>query len=101
MEKILDRFAPDSHNLRGLQVSVQQMKAKVEIFKRRKICKDVEYDKLRVQLQDVENSVMQLFGMNTELTENVEGHPLTSNVIVAARDIKDPICLAEIGHEEK
>ncbi|GMH28578.1 hypothetical protein Nepgr_030421 [Nepenthes gracilis] len=66
-----------------VSMKVQQMKAKLEIFKRRKIGKDVDYDKLREQLQDVENFVMQLFGMNTELTENIEGHPSTLDAIAS------------------
>ncbi|GMH30390.1 hypothetical protein Nepgr_032233 [Nepenthes gracilis] len=83
MEKILDSFVPDAQNLMGLQVSMQQMKAKLEIFNRRKIGKDVDYNKLRKELQDIENSVMQLFGINTELTKTVEGHLLTLAVIAS------------------
>ncbi|GMH30388.1 hypothetical protein Nepgr_032231 [Nepenthes gracilis] len=94
MEKILDSFVPDAQNLMGLQVSMQQMKAKLEIFNRRKIGKDVDYNKLRKQLQHIENSVMQLFGINTELTKNVEGHLLTLAVIASPE-------LDEIGKVQK
>ncbi|GMH06972.1 hypothetical protein Nepgr_008812 [Nepenthes gracilis] len=80
IENILDRFAPDTQDLMGLQVLVEQVRTKLETFKKRKIGNDVEYDKLRDQLHDVENSVVQLLGINTELIKTVENRHSTSNI---------------------
>ncbi|GMH27583.1 hypothetical protein Nepgr_029426 [Nepenthes gracilis] len=83
LANILDRFALDAQGLMSLQVLVQQMRTELETFKKRKIGKDVEYDKLQDQLQDVENSVMQLLSINTKLIETTENHPLTIDVITS------------------
>ncbi|GMH27050.1 hypothetical protein Nepgr_028893 [Nepenthes gracilis] len=47
VENILDRFVLDTQDLIGLQVSVEQVRTKLETFKKRKIGNNVEYDKLR------------------------------------------------------
>ncbi|GMH28582.1 hypothetical protein Nepgr_030425 [Nepenthes gracilis] len=80
MENILNKFAPDALNLMGLKDSMQELRAKLETIKKRKIVKDVEHDKLRDRLQDVENSVTHLLGLYTEPRKTTEDRPISDDV---------------------
>lgn len=79
-KKALERLSSDAQKLIGLQVSVQEMKSKMEPKKRRKKGDDVEYDTFRGQLLDIENSVIHLMDINAELIRSIEESSMTSEV---------------------
>ncbi|GMH28580.1 hypothetical protein Nepgr_030423 [Nepenthes gracilis] len=54
---------------------MQELRAKLETIKKRKIVKDVKHDKLRDWLQDVENSMTQLLGLYIEPRKTIEDSP--------------------------
>ncbi|GMH28585.1 hypothetical protein Nepgr_030428 [Nepenthes gracilis] len=80
----MDKREVSNEESNGLKDSVQELRAKLETIKKRKIVKDVEHGKLRDQLQDVENSVTQLSSLYTEPRKTTEDrHPPTSNAITS------------------
>ncbi|KAK9671909.1 hypothetical protein RND81_12G063300 [Saponaria officinalis] len=74
----LERLSSDTRKLTSLQVSVQELKRKMEPSKRRKKYEDPEYESLRGQLHNVENSLVHLMEMNTELIKTAEQSLMTS-----------------------
>ncbi|GAB4851048.1 hypothetical protein Ancab_030346 [Ancistrocladus abbreviatus] len=89
---VLERLASDAQKLIGLQISVQELRTKMEANKKKKSTKDVEYGRLRDQLNDVENSLLQLMDMNTELLKTVGDCPSTSDVMSSkVFDEGDPV----------
>ncbi|GMH19993.1 hypothetical protein Nepgr_021834 [Nepenthes gracilis] len=83
-KNIIERLASDAQKLMDLQILVQELRMKMDTIKKRKSSTDVEYDKLRSQLQDFENSVMQLLDTNTEMLKTIEDRHLTSNAEASA-----------------
>ncbi|GAB2294752.1 hypothetical protein Dimus_028947 [Dionaea muscipula] len=81
MKNILERLASDANKLMELQVSVQELRKKMETNKRSS--RDIEFRGLRDQLLDVENSVIQLVDTNTELMKSVEDRPSTSDTVAS------------------
>lgn len=71
-KSILERLASDAQKLASLQMSVQELKRRIETNKKSKATKDFEYKRLKGQLQDAENSVLQLVDMNTEVTKTIK-----------------------------
>lgn len=80
-KNVLEKLASDAEKLISLQVSVQELRTKVEPKKRKKGEK-AEYDTFRGQLQDMENSIVQLIGMNAELIRGIEESSITSELRV-------------------
>jgi len=74
---VQERLTSDAQKLLSLQIAVQELRRKMEPTKRRRQAEGVEYDAFRGQLQAVENSVVQLMDMNTELTRTFEESSLT------------------------
>ena len=74
---VLERLTSDAQKLLNLQISVQDLRRKIEPTKRRRKAEDVEYDTFRGQLQAVENSMVQLMDMNTELMKTFDESSLT------------------------
>ncbi|CAO2838443.1 unnamed protein product [Amaranthus hypochondriacus] len=77
---VLERLASDAQKLITLQVSIQELKRKMEPEKRRKKGKDVEYDNFRGQLHDAENSLVELMDINAELIRAIEESHMPSAV---------------------
>ncbi|KAF8394374.1 hypothetical protein HHK36_020582 [Tetracentron sinense] len=77
--KILDRLVSDAQKLTNLQITVQDLKRKVEISENSKRAKGIEYDTVKGQLQEVEAVIMQLADTNGKLMKNVEESPLSSD----------------------
>ncbi|KAK2647078.1 hypothetical protein Ddye_022273 [Dipteronia dyeriana] len=71
-KKILERLASDAQKLTSLQTSVQDLKNKLETSKRSKKSNDPEYERIRGQLCDVEEAVLQLADSNLKLTRDTE-----------------------------
>ncbi|KAH8500311.1 hypothetical protein H0E87_015533 [Populus deltoides] len=73
--KILERLASDAHKLISLQITMQDLKKKIELRKRGKRAKDLEFERVKRQLQEVEEAVLQLVETNDQLTKDVEESP--------------------------
>ncbi|GAB2266053.1 hypothetical protein Dimus_001083 [Dionaea muscipula] len=81
MKNILERLASDANKLMGLQFAVQELRNKMKTKRRRS--KDGEYDSLRDQLLEVENSVIQQVDTNTELMKSIEDRPSISDIMAS------------------
>ncbi|XP_050372299.1 protein NETWORKED 1A-like [Argentina anserina] len=71
-ENILERLASDAQKLTILQTSVQDLHKKVESNKKSKKINSAEYEKVKRQLHEVEDAVVQLVDANDHLKKNVE-----------------------------
>ncbi|KZV22529.1 centromere-associated protein E-like [Dorcoceras hygrometricum] len=71
--KILARLDADIQKLANLQITVQDLKRKLEVTEKGKRGKDViECESLRGQLEEADTTIMKLFDLNARLTKNVE-----------------------------
>lgn len=70
-EKILERLASDAEKLVGLQRAVQGLKKEVEMKKRRKKANGIEYDRIKGQLQEAEEAIVQLADVNDQLAKDI------------------------------
>lgn len=70
--KILDRLASDANKLTNLHTTVQNLKRKLEGSKKSRKAKDVDLDTVKEQLQEVQETVVQLVDLNCQLMRNVE-----------------------------
>lgn len=71
-KKILERLASDSQKLANLQITVQDLKKKVEITEKSKKGNGIEYGTVKEQLEEAEEAVLQLFETNSKLMKNAE-----------------------------
>uniref|UniRef100_A0A7N0TUW7 NAB domain-containing protein n=1 Tax=Kalanchoe fedtschenkoi TaxID=63787 RepID=A0A7N0TUW7_KALFE len=77
--KILERLQFDAQKLANLQKSVQDLRSKVEIAEKSKKTKGViEYDTVKEQLEEAEEAIEKLFGINEKLTRTVEDDSVSS-----------------------
>ncbi|XP_021281460.1 protein NETWORKED 1D-like [Herrania umbratica] len=70
--KILERLDSDAQKLANLQITVQDLKRKVEITETGKKGKGIEYGTVREQLEEAEEAIMKLFDVNRKLMTHVE-----------------------------
>ncbi|CAK9136186.1 unnamed protein product [Ilex paraguariensis] len=71
--KVLERLNSDVQKLTNLQISVQDLKRKLEITEKSKKGKAiVEYDTLKGQLEEAEKTILELFDINGKLMNNIE-----------------------------
>ncbi|XP_011026123.1 PREDICTED: early endosome antigen 1-like [Populus euphratica] len=77
--KILERLDSDAQKLTNLQITVQDLKSKVEITEKSKKGKGIEYDNVKEQLEESEEAIMKLFEVNRKLMKTVEDEPLYSD----------------------
>lgn len=70
--RILERLTSDADKLVGIQVSVDNMRRRLETTKRSRKSKNVDFDTVKEQLQEVEESVGQLVNLNSQLVENAK-----------------------------
>lgn len=73
--KILERLASDAQKLSTLQRTLLDLKRKLETNKRSNKENCIEYETVKKQLHEVEESVMQLVDINDQLTKDVEESP--------------------------
>ncbi|KAJ6431477.1 hypothetical protein OIU84_018871 [Salix udensis] len=73
--KSLERLASDAQKLVSLQTTVQDLKTKMESGKRSKRANDLEFERVKKQLQEVEEAVQQLVDADDQLTKDVEESP--------------------------
>ncbi|CAM8890349.1 unnamed protein product [Rhodiola kirilowii] len=80
--KILDRLHFDAQKLTNLQKTVQDLKNKVGNAEKGKKTKGViEYDTVKEQLEEAEEAIEKLFGVNEKLTRTVEDDSISSKSI--------------------
>lgn len=78
--KVLERLNSDVQKLGNLQITVQDLKRKLDIIEKSKKGKSMdECDILKEQLEEAEAAISKLFDLNGKLTKNVEGTPLSSS----------------------
>ncbi|EOX94682.1 Kinase interacting (KIP1-like) family protein, putative [Theobroma cacao] len=70
--KILERLDSDAQKLANLQITVQDLKRKVEVTETGKKGKGIEYGTVREQLEEAEEAIMKLFDVNRKLMTHVE-----------------------------
>ncbi|KAF5741911.1 putative Kinase interacting (KIP1-like) family protein [Tripterygium wilfordii] len=71
--KILERLDSDSQKLTNLQITVQDLKRKVEITEKSKKAKGIEFDTVKEQLEEADEAIVKLFDDNHKILKNVEG----------------------------
>ncbi|XVE73085.1 hypothetical protein DITRI_Ditri11bG0089300 [Diplodiscus trichospermus] len=70
--KILERLDSDAQKLANLQITVQDLKRKVEITETSKKGKGIAYGTVKEQLVEAEEAIMKLFDANHNLMSQVE-----------------------------
>ncbi|KAK8486508.1 hypothetical protein V6N13_045941 [Hibiscus sabdariffa] len=66
-KKILERLDSDAQKLANLQITVQDLKRKVEITENGKKGKGIEYGTVKEQLEEAEEAITKLFDVNRKL----------------------------------
>ncbi|EEF45250.1 protein binding protein, putative [Ricinus communis] len=86
--KILERLASNAQKLTSLQTTVADLKKKMEMKKRSKKANGLEFERVKRQLQEVEEAVEQLVDANDQLTKEMEESPssLEENTSIASQD---------------
>ncbi|KDP21416.1 hypothetical protein JCGZ_21887 [Jatropha curcas] len=77
--KILERLDSDSQKLTNLQITVQDLKRKVEITEKNKKGKGIEYDSVKEQLEESEETILKLFDVNRKLMRSIEDESLSAD----------------------
>lgn len=87
-KKILERLTSDAQKLTNIQITIEDLKRKMETTNKNKKTKGIDYSTLKGQLQEVEETIMQLVDTNIKLSTKVEGSPLV-NEGKAAEEMED------------
>ncbi|XP_071724243.1 protein NETWORKED 1D [Rutidosis leptorrhynchoides] len=72
-KNVLERLDSDAQKLANLQITVQDLKQKVEITEKARKGKGIEYDSVKEQLEESEEAIMKLLDVNRKLTAKA-GH---------------------------
>ncbi|CAN4091278.1 unnamed protein product [Withania somnifera] len=71
-KKILQRLASDAEKLMSLQMTVDNLRRKLEANKKASKPKNFDFETVREQLQEVEETVVQLVNLNSQLMKSTE-----------------------------
>uniref|UniRef100_A0A803NRM8 NAB domain-containing protein n=1 Tax=Cannabis sativa TaxID=3483 RepID=A0A803NRM8_CANSA len=82
--RVLERLDSDAQKLSNLQITVQDLKQKVETTEKSKKGKVMEYDSVKSQLEEAEEAITKLVDVNKKLTKNYEHVSQSSDGSVAA-----------------
>ncbi|KAG5554655.1 hypothetical protein RHGRI_012268 [Rhododendron griersonianum] len=75
--KLLERLDSDAQKLNTLQVTVDELRRKLETSKKKKKkAKSVDFETVKEQLEEVEETIVQLAEVNSQLTRKIEVGPL-------------------------
>ncbi|KAH6757188.1 hypothetical protein C2S53_019077 [Perilla frutescens var. hirtella] len=74
-KNILERLASDAEKLEILQTTVYNMRRKLEANKKSRKGKNVDYETVKEQLQEAEDTLVHLFDLNVQLVKNIEECP--------------------------
>ncbi|EEF37579.1 ATP binding protein, putative [Ricinus communis] len=77
--KVLERLDSDAQKLTNLQITVQDLKRKVEITEKNRKGKGIEYDSVKEQLEESEEAITKLFDVNRKLIKSIEDESLSSD----------------------
>ncbi|WCJ21579.1 kinase interacting (KIP1-like) family protein [Euphorbia peplus] len=77
--KVLERLDSDAQKLTNLQITVEDLKRKVEITEKNKNGKGIEYDNVKEQLEESEETITKLVDANRRLTKSIKDDPLSSD----------------------
>ncbi|KAL7200730.1 hypothetical protein ACSBR1_032625 [Camellia fascicularis] len=78
--KILDRLNSDIQKLTNLQITIQDLKRKVDINGKSNKIKDlVECDTLKGQLEEAEAAIQKLFDLNGKLMKSIDGRSFSAD----------------------
>lgn len=73
--KILERLDNDARKLETVQTTVEHLKWKLETNKKGKKSKNVEFEAVKQQLQEAEDTIVSLVDLNEQLVKNIEDCP--------------------------
>lgn len=74
-KNILERLASDAEKLEILQTTVYNLRRKLETNKKSRKGKNVDYETVKEQLQEAEDTLVHLFDLNVQLVKNIEECP--------------------------
>ncbi|VVA13911.1 PREDICTED: NETWORKED [Prunus dulcis] len=77
--RILERLDSDVQKLTNLQITVEDLKWKVDITEKSKKGKGIEFENVKGQLEEADEAITKLFDVNQKLMKNVEDGPLFSD----------------------
>ncbi|XP_065861110.1 protein NETWORKED 1D [Euphorbia lathyris] len=77
--KVLERLDSDAQKLVNLQITVEDLKRKVEITEKNKNGKGIEYDSVREQLEESEETITTLVDANRRLTKSIKDESFSSD----------------------
>lgn len=88
--KVLERLNSDVQKLTNLQITVQDLKRKLQIIEKSRKGKAIdECDILKEQLEEAETAILKLFDLNGKLMKNMEGTPLSSHAKSSSMDSEE------------
>lgn len=88
-KRVLERLDSDAQKLSNLQITVQDLKSKVEINEKSKKGKGIEYETVKGQLEEAEEAITKLFDGNRKLMKNFEQISQSSDGSTAATTVSD------------
>lgn len=71
-KRILERLTSDAEKLMSIQVTVDNLRRRLETNRKGRKSKNVDFDTVKEQLQEVEETVVQLVNLNSQLMKNTE-----------------------------
>lgn len=77
--RILERLDSDAQKLTNLQITVQDLKKKMDITEKSKVEKSGEYDTVKGQVEEAEEAITKLYELNLKLTKNVQVSSLAAD----------------------
>lgn len=83
-KRVLERLDSDAQKLSNLQITVQDLKRKVETTEKSRKGKGIEYDTVKGQLEEADEAISKLFDVNRKLMKNIENVSQSSDGSMAA-----------------
>ncbi|KAL9690578.1 hypothetical protein QQ045_010982 [Rhodiola kirilowii] len=77
--KTLEKLASDANKLTNTQIMVQDLRLKLDTVSKSKRTKEFEFETMREQLQEVEETSVQLMETNSRLRKNIEKRSSSSS----------------------
>ncbi|MCE2056268.1 hypothetical protein HAX54_044367 [Datura stramonium] len=71
-KKILQRLASDAEKLMSLQMTVDNLRRKLDANRKARKPKNVDFETVKEQLQEVEETTVQLVNLNSQLMKSTE-----------------------------
>ncbi|KAL3505970.1 hypothetical protein ACH5RR_031352 [Cinchona calisaya] len=89
--KILERLASDAQKLTSLHLTVQNLRRKLDTNKKSRNAKDVDLETVNEQLQEIQETVIQLVDLNGQLMKNIveNENPSCSNNAKTSAELKE------------